>query len=711
MEDRAKTKEQLLEELTALRQRVSRLEGTEPAWRQAEENAQRLDALLRSLQTVNELISSALSAREKLERIKERIAESTEPALAQQQDLWRIAFASSPDLLALKNAALTYVAANPSFCQFLGRKEKEIVGKADFDLFSPSEAETCRRNDAQAMANGEPLIHLEQITGATGPSRLLVSRSSVLDEAGECVGVLFSGRPANGQEETGATVLVSEAPYRAVVEDQTELIWRFLPDGALTFANDVFCRFWDKKREELVGRPFVPVMPDADREKTQEMFSSLEPERPTGSFEHRVIVPGGHVRWLRGTVRARFGEDGRVLGFQCVARDVTEEKQLEAQIRQAQKMRAVGQLASGCAHHFNNLLTVINGYAQVLVNALADAPLRREAESILKAGERAASLTSQLLAFGCPTELQATVLDLNEVVKDVGDLLHGLLGEDIVLKINLAEGLGRVRANSGQMEVVVLNLVTNARDAMPSGGVLTLETRNIKLDTAYVVKHPEFEPGRYVMLMVSDSGHGMTPEVRERIFEPFFTTKEPGTSTGMGLATVYGIVEQNGGHIEVYSEPNLGTTFKIYMPRVDEIQQLELPAISGSDLPRGTETILVLEDQEQVREFAADMLKHLGYNVLAASNGNDALALCLTLPDSIDLLLTDVVMPNMSGPEFVERLRQLRPGFVVMYMSGYAGSIIANRGAVSPGYALIQKPFTIDSLAREVRRALNRRDR
>jgi len=257
--------------------------------------------------------------------------------------------------------------------------------------------------------------------------------------------------------------------------------------------------------------------------------------------------------------------------------------------------------------------------------------------------------------------------------------------------------------------VVVLNLVTNAREAMPSGGVLSLGTSNVELDGTYVAKHPGVEPGRYVALTVTDSGCGMTPEVRERIFEPFFTTKEPGTSVGMSLATVYSIVEQSGGHIEVHSEPDLGTTFRIYLPRMDDARQLALPAISERELPHGTETILVLEDQDQVREFATDMLEHLGYNVVAASNGNDALALCLTMPTSIDLLLADVVMPNMSGPEFVERLRQFHPGFEVIYMSGYPANAIANYGVVGPEDVLIQKPFTTEKLAYEVRRALDRR--
>jgi len=577
------------------------------------------------------------------------------------------------------------------------------------------------------MSTGKSLIQDEQVAGAAGKRWLQVSRTPLLDGTGQCVGLFWSGRDITAQREAEEALRLSEARFRAVVEDQVELICRFLPDGTLTFVNDVFCRYFGRRRKELIGQPFASVIFDQDREEMKERVLSLAPEKPATALDVRAVVPNGDVRWLRGTIRARFDSQGRVLGLQCVARDVTEQARLEERLRRGQKMQAVGQLASGCAHHFNNLLTVINGYAQFLIGALGpDNPLVRDAEAIWKAGERAASLTSQLLAFGCPAEVQTRALDLNDVLRDVGEMLHSLLGEDVVLKIKLAEDLGMVKVNPGQMEVVVLNLATNAREAMPSGGVLSLETANVELDRAYAARHPGVEPGHYVMMTVSDSGCGMTPEVRERIFEPFFTTKDPVTRAGMGLATVYGIIEQSGGHIQVFSEPDLGTTFKMYLPRLDDTRQLANPTIvsselprgteqlasptmSSSELPRGTERILVLEDQDQVREFAAEMLERLGYDVLAASNGNDALAVCLTMPTSIDLLLADVVMPNMSGPEFVERLHQLHQGFEVIYMSGYPVATIANHGPVGPEDVVIQKPFTLEELAYEVRRALNKR--
>ncbi len=741
MQDQGKTDEQLMAELEALRQRVARIEAAESPRLEAGGRAGYLDDLLRWTETVNELISREMELEEErrridkaLEKAHARLERQVEKRIAprvptqeeerveaderqplqqpsrEQMDLWQTAFASALDLLALKNKDLVYEAANLSFCRFLGLEQEKVVGRTDFDLFSQSEAETRRQEDAQVMSSGKSLIQDEQVAGAAGKSWLQVSRTPLLDGTGQCVGLFWSGRDITAQREAEEALRLSEARFRAVVEDQVELICRFLPDGTLTFVNDVFCRYFGRRRKELIGQPFASVIFDQDREEMKERVLSLAPEKPATALDVRAVVPNGDMRCLRGTIRARFDSQGRVLGLQCVARDVTEQARLEERLRRGQKMQAVGQLASGCAHHFNNLLTVINGYAQFLIGALGpDSPLVRDAEAILKAGERAASLTSQLLAFGCPAEVQTRALDLNDVLRDVGEMLHSLLGEDVVLKIKLAEDLGMVKVNPGQMEVVVLNLATNAREAMPSGGVLSLETANVELDGAYAARHPGVEPGDYVMMTVSDSGCGMTPEVRERIFEPFFTTKDPVTRAGMGLATVYGIIEQSGGHIQVFSEPDLGTTFKIYLPRVDDSRQLALPAMSSSELPRGTERILVLEDQDQVREFAAEMLERLGYDVLAASNGNDALALCLTMPTSIDLLLADVVMPNMSGPEFVERLHQLHQGFEVIYMSGYPVATIANHGPVGPEDVVIQKPFTLEELAYEVRRALNKR--
>ena len=734
MQDQGKTNEQLMSELEALRQRVARIEAAESARREGGDRTRYLDILLKSIETVNKLISREMEQEDGLakpraplekqvekraaplgptqedERVEADERQFAQQASREQMDLWQAALAAAPDLLVLKNKDLVYQAVNPSFCRFLGLKQEEVVDKTDFDLFSRSEAETWRQQDAQVMSTGTSLIQDEQVAGASGKRWFQVSRTPVIDGTGQCVGLLWSGRDITAQREAEDALRLSEARYRAVVEDQTELICRFLPDGTLTFVNDVFCRYFGRQRRELIGQPFAPVIFDEDREELKKRVLSLAPEKPATDLEVRAVAPNGSVRWLRGTIRARFDGQERVLGLQCVARDVTEQARLEERLRRGQKMQAVGQLASGCAHHFNNLLTVINGYAQFLIGALGpDSPLVRDAEAILKAGERAASLTSQLLAFGCPAEVQTRLLDLNDVLRDVGEMLHSLLGEDVVLKMRLAEDLEMVKANPGQMEVVVLNLATNAREAMPSGGVLSLETANVELDGAYAARHPGVEPGHYVMMTLSDSGGGMTPEVRERIFEPFFTTKDAVTRAGMGLATVYGIIQQSGGHIQVSSEPGLGTTFEIYLPRVDDTRQIALPTISSSELPRGTETILVLEDQDQVREFASDMLERLGYNVLAASNGNDALALCLTMSTSIDLLLADVVMPNMSGPEFVERLRQLHQGFEVIYMSGYPTATIANYGPVGPEDVLIQKPFTLEELAYEVRRALNKR--
>ncbi len=382
--------------------------------------------------------------------------------------------------------------------------------------------------------------------------------------------------------------------------------------------------------------------------------------------------------------------------------------QTQDQLTQAQKMEAVGRLAGGIAHDFNNLLTVILGRAQLLLRPLnPEDPLCRSIELIQKTAGRAADLTRQLLAFSRKQILQPAVLDLNVVASDMDKMLPRLIGEDIALITALDPALGRVKADRGQVEQVIMNLAVNARDAMPQGGRLTIETANVELDDAYVRHHVGTEPGPHVMLAVSDTGAGISREIQAHIFEPFFTTKGVGQGTGLGLATVYGIVKQSGGSIEVYSEPGQGTTFKIYLPRIDEVVQGG-EGWQPAALPlRGTETILLVEDEDGVRELARDILQAEGYTVLDASHGRAALVVCNQHPSSIHLLITDVVMPEMSGRELAERLAALRPEMKVVYMSGYTEHAVVHHGVLDPDTAFLQKPFTPLTLARKVREVLD----
>ncbi|MGO9083784.1 MAG: ATP-binding protein [Candidatus Sulfotelmatobacter sp.] len=377
------------------------------------------------------------------------------------------------------------------------------------------------------------------------------------------------------------------------------------------------------------------------------------------------------------------------------------------QLLQAEKMQAIGRLAGGVAHDFNNVLTVILGYAQQLLDNRTPSAetVHRSAGHILTAGERAASLTRQLLAFGRKQLLQPSILNLNAVLVDIDKMLRRLISEAVEIVTRPAPGLGSVKADIGQIEQVILNLVINARDAMPTGGTLTLETANADLDESYAQEHAGVRAGSYVMLAVSDNGVGMDAETQSHIFEPFFTTKENDKGSGMGLATVYGIMQQSGGHISVYSEPGRGSTFKLYLPRVEEAAEASTKARSLAASIRGSETILVAEDDRQVRDLAVAILKACGYLVL--ESGFDAERVCQQHQGGIDLLLTDVVMREMSGPDLAQRLKKLRPLTKVLFMSGYTDAAIVHQGVLDPGIAFLPKPFTPSSLAGRVRQVLD----
>jgi PAS domain S-box-containing protein len=408
-------------------------------------------------------------------------------------------------------------------------------------------------------------------------------------------------------------------------------------------------------------------------------------------------------------VRLQFSRSERPPVFVSIVRDITERQQLEGQLRQTQKMEAIGHLAGGIAHDFNNLLTAISGYAQLLASDLDPADERRaDVEQILDASDRAARLTRQLLAFSRRQVLHPEILDLNAIVRGIDALLRPLIGDTIVLTVALDPELGSVRADPSQLEQVIMNLVTNARDAMPAGGRLTIETANVELDSAYVASHPDAQPGPYVMLAVSDTGIGMDAATVARSFEPFFTTKEPGKGTGLGLATTYGIVKQSGGNIWVYSEPGRGTTFKVYLPRVEGDGRAGGTAGRRvSETPvGGTEVVLLVEDDAQVRALAETSLARYGYTVLVAPNGSAALEVA-SPADSIALLVTDVMMPGLRGPELAERLVALRPGLRVLYISGYAAEAVSNHDFLAQGANYLEKPFTPESLARAVRAILD----
>ena len=492
------------------------------------------------------------------------------------------------------------------------------------------------------------------------------------------------------------------------------------PDGKTLMMNEAMLRALGYTTDEVVGKDYLSTfVPVADREMLGTIFQRLVNQKEPALNENRVLTRDGRELLVEWHGRQVFKANGDLDYFFGVGIDITQRKQVEEkmaslreQLGQSQKMEAIGRLAGGIAHDFNNLLTVIKGYSQIFRIDLKESDLQRKnVEQIIKATDRAAVLIRQLLAFSRRQILEMKVLDLNFVLRDLEKMLRRVISEDIELTIHLTDDLGRVKTDPGQIEQVVMNLAVNAKDAMPNGGRLTIETANVDLDDAYAHSHIDVTPGRYVMLSVSDNGVGMSPEVKERVFEPFFTTKERDKGTGLGLSTVYGIVKQSEGNVWVYSEPGKGTTFKIYLPRVEEaLEDLEKKVVT-EELPHGSETILVVEDEERVRQLAVYLLENLGYKVLQACDGDDALRICEKHGDPIPLMLTDVVMPKMNGRASYERLITLHPEMKVLYMSGYTEDAILHHGVLEQKINYIQKPFALERLAGKVRQVLDKDSR
>jgi PAS domain S-box-containing protein len=477
-----------------------------------------------------------------------------------------------------------------------------------------------------------------------------------------------------------------------------------LSEGRYLDVNDSFLRVTGYLREEVIGHT------------SKELNFWARPEDRANFIE--MVMNQGSVRDFEISFRTKSGEirtatDSAeiidVAGQECtvaIFRDVTERKTLEKQMRQTQKMEAVGQLTGGIAHDFNNLLGVIIGYSEILENRLPPGdPLHKECLQIKKAGQSAASLTRQLLAFSRQQVLEPKVLDINSIVLSVEKMLRRLIGEHIDLRTSLEPALGSVKADQGQIEQVIINLAVNARDAMPQGGKLLIETSNVNLDEDYARRHPPQLPGPYVLLSVADTGIGMDAETQSHIFEPFFTTKEVGKGTGLGLATVYGVVRQSDGHIWVYSEPGQGTTFKIYLPRAGQTAGLQQPVAVPADSLRGSETILLVEDEEALRELTRSLLEGAGYTVLEASLPEEAIEIARQERGPIQLLLSDMVMPGMTGKDLAAQLTPVRPEMKVVYMSGYTG--FTHAGLADSEIALLGKPFTREKLLRKMRETLD----
>jgi len=499
----------------------------------------------------------------------------------------------------------------------------------------------------------------------------------------------------------------SDATLRTLVEHAPLGIYRSTPAGAFLSVNAALVRIlgYDSPAEVLRLDMTRDVYADpAERQRLLDRDSYTD--REYDDVEATWKRKDGRRITVQLSVRAVRTAAGAVQYYETFVRDVTDQRRLEQQLIQAQKMEAVGRLAGGVAHDFNNLLTVILSYSELLLEDRKPGdPERDDIEQIRKAADGASQLTRQLLAFSRQQVLEPKVLDINEVLRGTEKLLQRLLGADVRLATRFAADLGQVKVDPGQLEQIVMNLAVNARDAMPDGGRLSIETANVDMDEAYVQIHPTGKAGRYVMVAVSDTGTGMDAETQARIFEPFFTTKEAGKGTGLGLATVYGIVTQSGGFIWVYSEVGHGTSFKVYLPRVDA--PVDRAAAAAPAAVGGSETVLVVEDQAAVRDITRRMLERHGYTVLEAPDGETALRIAAKHHGPLDLLLTDVVMPGLGGRQLAMQLVARRPTLRVLYMSGYTDDAIVHHGILQPGIAYLQKPFTPDILAGKVRAVLD----
>jgi PAS domain S-box-containing protein len=615
---------------------------------------------------------------------------------------------SSDDAILSKTLDGRILSWNPGAEKMYGYTAAEAIGQHLSFLFPPEHPDELEEILGH-LKQGKRIRHLETVRLRKDGSRVDVSLSisPIKSPSGQLIGYSTIARDITERKRAEQELSASETRYRDMVENAQDIIYTHDLQGNYTSMNKAGERITGYSIDEALRMSLVKIVAPEYQETARRMLAKkLEGEGET-VYDLEIVAKDGHRVAVEVNTRLLY-QDGVPVGVQGIARDVTERKLLEDQLRQSQKMEAIGRLAGGIAHDFNNLLTAVTGYSELSIRQLQpEDPLRLNLEEIKKAAQRATSLTRQLLAFSRKQVLQPKILDLNSVIAELEKMLRRLIGENIELRTVLAPELDAIKADPGQIEQVIMNLAVNARDAIPGGGKLTIETENVYLDEEYASQHLGVAAGHYVMLAVCDTGSGMDDKTQNQIFEPFFTTKEVGKGTGLGLSTVYGIVKQSGGYIWVYSEIGLGTTFKIYLPRADEGQAVYKPTPKPEEDPQGSETILLAEDEQAVRHLLREILNRKGYQVLEAANGGAALLICERHQGPIHLLLTDVIMPEMSGRELKARLTQIRPEMKVMYMSGYTDDAIVHHGILDSNIPFLQKPFTPQALTRKVREVLD----
>jgi PAS domain S-box-containing protein len=535
------------------------------------------------------------------------------------------------------------------------------------------------------------------------------THAPVMDERGAVIGVCLNARDVSERRQAEQALRDSEARYRDLFDNASDLVCTTTLEGDFLYVNPAWHQAMGTTDESLASTRFPDLVHPESRERYQSVVDRAKAGETLGHVDLILLTGTGIPLTLEGNISCT-ASDGGPASIRGIYRDVTERKRVEEQLRRAERMQAAGRLAGGVAHEVNNMMTGVIGFSEFLMRSLDPAdPRRAEVTEIIKAGTRAADVTRQLLAFTRQQFLRPETLPVNAVVRDLEKMLRRVLGEDHRFELRLDAEAGEIRADRGQLEQVLVNLILNARDAMPARGRVTIATRAVELDDAYAQEHDGvvIPRGSYVQLSLSDTGVGMDSNVQARIFEPFFTTKPVGQGTGLGLSTVYGIVKQSDGFVWVYSEAGLGTTFKIYLPRVGSAHSPPLPIDRSPATRGGSETILIVEDEDLVRALASRSLRERGYRVIEARQGADALRQLEQQAAEVDLVISDVVMPEMGGRELARRLARLRPSLPVLFMSGYTGEDVIQRGLLDPGAPFQQKPFTPDGLARKVREMLD----
>ncbi len=600
----------------------------------------------------------------------------------------------------------TAIYLSPAYDRIWGRSRERIVNNPvpSMEYVHPDDREKIIAG-GNALATGQPVNYEYRITRSDGATRYIWDRGfPIKDENGKVRRYVGAGRDITEWRQAEIALKESREYLNQIINHISDPIFVKDCDHKFVLVNDAMCTFIGQKRENLIGAE------SAVKNIAVSLWEQEENVLKTGKeivTEDNLNDAQGNFRTLMTKKSLLTDKSGnkQVVG---VLRDISEHKRLEAQFLQAQKMEAVGLLAGGVAHDFNNLLNVINGYSELILDDLAaDNPIRKDLEQIRDAGHRAATLTSQLLAFGRKQILQPEILNLNGVILQMSSMLRRLIGEDIEFSSMTQPNLGLINADPGKIEQIIMNLAVNARDAMPQGGKLTIETTNVDFEDEYIHAHPVAKKGSYVMLAISDNGVGMDAMTQAHLYEPFFTTKGKGKGTGLGLSTVYGIVKQSEGFIWVYSEPGRGTTFKVYFPRAKG-ELAESPEDAKPDSGYyGTETVLVVEDEAPVRSLACRILRDRGYSVIEAANGEEALHKTKEFAGEIHLVLTDAIMPGLSGRDLVSQIEITRPGIKSLYVSGYTDNAIVHHGILDSNIAFLQKPFSGESLARKVRRVLN----